>query len=207
MNWRMVVVLAFVCAALTVPATALASVESFKFHGNSAFATFSGPDPSDACIQVAADVFVSEGLSKEGPGKPETVSQLFVQLVRFNTCTGEVLVSAFGSPTLSAEAFQVDKLNTATLNATVEVCDSVSDSCGPATINLTWMATGEVVRDKFSFHSDAGRCKIRSQSLSTSRAAVATGSVVAFGTNFTLAPSLDAQIASVKQGSIEINCP
>jgi hypothetical protein len=207
MRRRLLIPLCFLLIAFFTPSHAMAAVESFKFKGESAFATFSSVDPNDSCIQVAADVFVSEGVQKGGPGKPETTSQLFVQLVRFNNCTGEVLVSAFGSPTLSAEAFQVDKLNSATLNATVEVCDAVSGSCLPAEISLTWTGSGEVVRDKFSFHSDSGRCKIRSQSKSTSRAAVATGSVTAFGTNFTVEPALFAQIASVKQGSIEINCP
>jgi hypothetical protein len=208
MKWRIVVVLAFLVAALTIPATASASKEGFQFKGESASAQFALPDPSDPCIQTSTFVSATEGRLKEGSGKPEAVSTVFVDVFRYNSCTNETLVGAFGSTTLSAEAFQVNKeLSAATLNATVEVCDFSAGNCFPVAINLSWAGTGEIVRNKSVSHSNSGGCKFFSRFLGDFRPAVATGSVTALGEILSPDPSTFADLASVRQGFTEINCP
>jgi hypothetical protein len=109
---------------------------------------------------------------------------------------------------VSAEALQVDKkLNSATLNTTIEVCDFVSGTCFPVAINLTWSGTGSLRNEKGKFQSDNGSCKFRSDFNGSFRDAVATGSVTALGINFTPEPSVFAQMADVKSGTTLINCP
>jgi hypothetical protein len=208
MKWRSVVVLTFLFAALMIPATASASADTFQFRRETAFVAFSGPDPNDACIQRAAFVLATEGRVKEGPGTPEAVSEVSVGIFQYNNCTNEELLENRGTATVSAEAFQVqNQLNTATLRATVEVCDENSSNCFPVDINLTWTGTGDVMRDKFTHHDTFGSCKLFLRSLAKSRTAVASGSVTALGINFATGDINFAQIASTKSGRFEINCP
>jgi hypothetical protein len=182
------------------------NVTKSKFQGDSAFASFSSTDPTDPCIQTSAFVSATEGRLKEGQGKPELVSEVFVSIFQFNTCTGEVFLDAFGSAQLSPEAFAVEgQLDAATLTATVEVCDFITGGCFPVDVQLTWSATGPVVKDKSKFQSTSPGCKFKFDFMGNFRDAVATGTITGGGFSFSGASDF-AQIASVKQGSMEIGC-
>jgi hypothetical protein len=207
MQRRFLLFLTFLLAVTFVPTEALAAVDSFKFKGASAFAAFSTIDPTDNCISTSTFVSATEGRVKEGGGKPQSVSQVFVSIFGFNNCTGVAIRDVFDFETLPAEAFVVDKqLNSATLNTTVEACDFITGACFPVSINLTWTGTGEVVKEKSRFSVDVGKCKQRFDFKGSRRGAVATGSVTALGTNFAPQPSDFAELADVQQGQAAINC-
>lgn len=209
MRRRLLIAVCFLLVAFLVPSHAMAAAESTKFKGPSAFAFFTSTDP-DGCLVTYTSVSATDGRIKEGGGKPQTVSEVYVGIYQYNQCTYEVLVDAFGSATVSPEALQVDKkLNSATLNTTIEVCDLVPDpdNCFPVAINLTWSGTGPLRNEKSKYQFNDGTCKFRSDFMGSFRDAVATGSVTAFGINFTPEPSVFAQMADVKTGTTLINCP
>ena len=206
MRRRFLLLLAFLLAFTLVPARASAAVNSFKFNGASAFANFSLADPNDPCISTNAGVLVTEGRIKEGGGKPQSVSEILVGISRLNNCTFEFFLEASGIATLPPEAFVVHQLDSATLNTTVEVCDSISGNCFPVSISLSWTGTGSVIKDKSKSSTNFGKCKIQSSFNGTFRDAVATGSITGQGTNFTPNASDFAQLADVKNGTSQINC-
>jgi hypothetical protein len=192
---------------LVVPAPATAAtVTKFRFQGDSAVASFSSVDPVDPCIQTSAFVSATEGRLKEGGGRPTLVSEVFVNIFRYNGCTGEVYLDAFGVAELSPDAFVVqNQLAGAILTATVDVCDFVTGNCFAVDLDLTWSGTSAIIRDKSTFKSNSPGCKVRFSFQGSFRDGVATGTIDS--PEFTFAGSSDfAQVASVKQGDIVIGC-
>jgi hypothetical protein len=58
-------------------------------------------------------------------------------------CLNQYLLVASTDANLPAGAFKFQKgLSGASLNATVEVCDFVSDTCFPLSISVAWTASG-----------------------------------------------------------------
>jgi hypothetical protein len=175
----------------------------FKFQGENAYAEFHS---TEGCMTTYANVGAGESVSKVGPGKPVVYPGGFVSLVLQNSCTGEG-ISGLGDSSLSADAFSMQSnLQSATLNAVVQLCCDQSGSSFPVSVNLTWTGTGSISTGKSSETSKSPGCKITRTSQGDSRPAVATGSIMALGTEFASQPTTSASLSSTKDGLMEVGC-
>jgi hypothetical protein len=112
-------------AGLTLP-TAVWAGEHFTFSGPSAVVSFVS---TEGCITTDVSVFASDESLHDPPGPPTPMSVANVMIDQFDNCTGATLLSAFGEATLTDQAFEVkSQLTSATLNATVQVTDSITGS-------------------------------------------------------------------------------
>jgi len=200
------------CVALALPyrcAAASGQTLHTTFTGLTADASFDSTDPT-GCIETSAFISVTNGTTKMNnvPGSPQASSVAFVAISQFNSCTDTDLVDAFGSPVLSGGAFQIDKrLNVATLNASAEAFDLVSNSTVSVQLNLTWAAIPGVTPTafRFTFKQRGGGLRLSdSANATTSEPATASGSVIAESTNFAPGPSDFADLASMKNGSLTV---
>jgi hypothetical protein len=176
---------------------------NFRLKGNSVTANFVDPNPG--CVFTSAGVFASEETSHI-PGNPKQFTgSALVSLVRFDSCTGQILLDALGLQPLTGSNLQVaPSLQTAALNVNVTLFDLVSGTSVDVAIALTWTATEGV----FSGHS-MSRSRFPGFSThfrfsGTTRQAQAVGTVSALGTNFASAPSVFADISKVQSGSVSI---
>jgi len=207
---RGAVCLAFL-GVLTLPTPARAA-DSFNFRGRFANAVFRSTDPT-GCIVTVVFVTVTEGRLHNPPGPPSasvaTDPVATVRIAQDDYCTSAYL-HAFGEATLTDETFQVNKeLTSASLNATVLVINDAHDLFAyDVDLALTWTGTGELVRQSDRFHFHASDFSFQSRSNGTFRDAVASGSVslaASLGdTNLTPQASMDAQIGSVKSGTLSL---
>jgi len=196
------VVLALTLAALMLPNTAWAG-DNFRFRGKSATAFFFS---TDGCVETAVFVFASDDRFQSPPGPGDVVSGASIFISRFDFCTGELLMDASGFASLAAPDFQViGNLNSATLDTTIEVCDFVSGSCFPVSIDLTWTGTGGLSRENSHFHFQSPGFNINSHFNGRFRNAEASGNVSDGATNFTPASTLSAQIQDLKSGTIVVD--
>ncbi len=92
-------------------------------------------------------------------------------------------------------------LSSATLTATVPVVEEATFDPIPFTVNLTWTAIGPTVRTHFheQFRDREAGIFINSQVRGWLAPAVATGTVVGLGENWTPEPSISAEL--IKQGA------
>jgi hypothetical protein len=116
-------------------------VTKFKLEGDGAFAHFSN---SDGCGTTDAQVGANDDASKEGSGKAEITSRVFLNIYLDNFCTGQFIFFA-SDLIIPPEAFTVgDKLESATLDTVVDACCDSNGASFPVNINLTWTATGRL---------------------------------------------------------------
>jgi hypothetical protein len=202
---RLLISLMFALATL-IQSSSVSAVENFKFRGESANAFFTS---TDGCIETQVFVAATEGVSQNPPGPGSPVSQVILFILQLDICADERLISAESVSTVPEADFQVDrKLAQATLNTTVTVTDFASDP--PATydvfIDLTWTATGPLIRDNNNFHFPSPHCNIQNRFHGTSRTAEASGSVSDGTANLITGPSTQAFIMSANNGVLIIGC-
>jgi hypothetical protein len=198
------IVLAMALLALVLPTTAWAA-DVFKFKGQSADAFFASVDAS-GCIVTNVFVFASDDAIHNPPGSGNSSSATSLYISQYNSCTNTQLLGASGYATLADPDFQVQKLDSATLNATVNVFDFVSNTSFNVSISLAWTATGPTSRQNSHFHFQSPGCTVNGQSNGTFRTASASGSVSDGATNFISAPSNGADLSLVKNGNITVGC-
>jgi hypothetical protein len=161
-------------------------------------ASFSSTDPSGLII-TDVSVFAHEPVSvgKPGQGSPESTVHLLI--VQRDAQTGTVLMRVNTTFIgLAEQDLQISaNLQSATLNTTINVFDSVSGTSFDASINLTWTATGTRVVDNFNFRdiTPGPSCNEIENALTASRYAEASGTISFGGTVFNLGPSSDPQTA------------
>ena len=178
----------------------------FKSRGKGASAIFSSVDASGC---VFTDVFVNpnEGFFQAPPGPGGTSSGVLLAISQYDACAGVQLLAAEGFAPLGDPDFQVfGNLESATLNATVNVFDFVTGTSFDVFVSLTWTATGPVNRQSSHSHFDSPGCKVNSRFIGSFRGAVATGSVSDGSTNYTPEPSLGFDIFKAKSGEVVIGC-
>jgi hypothetical protein len=111
---------------------------------------------------------------------------------------GEALLST-GAELLGID-FRVDKrLARATLRGSVEACRAFDDegnclSTVELVIDLSWTATGGLVRTRDTSSLRSPGCRVRSSFQGSARAAQASGTVSDGETNFTPEPSEDGRL-------------
>jgi transcriptional regulator with XRE-family HTH domain len=124
--------------------------------------------------------------------------------------TGQVrtdtqLVAADGFTTLAPEEFQIDRqLNTATLDATIELFDFVSNKYFPITVDTAWTGVGDTITVKDHFQIKSKEFKLNAKFSGTFQEASAAGTVSDGTTNFIPEPAIFANMGSVKAGELVI---
>lgn len=194
-------------AALALPSTAWGAGFIARIRGDRVDAFFSRTD-SSGCI--VTDVFVSGSDTLDinhfppGPSGSSSFSFVFIGISQFDSCTGTQLLAADCPASLTDQDFQVIgvKLDSATLNATVGCFDSVSNLPFDVLVDLDWTAIGDRMLQSSHIHIRTPGFMVHDNSTGTFRSAEASGSVSDGMINFTPDPSLDANIASVKEGIV-----
>lgn len=211
MNRRIVIAAALMIGALifswgAAVATA-AGAEIYQLRGATADAYFTS---TVDCTVNTAYVIANEAREKEGPGKPQAASTVEVFLHQYDICTGEEdAIDAYALAPVPDAAFQMsNKLDGATLAATVTVYDAVTHTSFPVDLQLTWTGTGEVTKNKSFSRYEDGACKSHYHFQGSFRQAIAEGSVTAPEANFTLVGTArTANLMALKSGWSEVNCP
>jgi hypothetical protein len=145
------------------------------------------PDPSRKRYEV-----------RQAPTSTVAVSQI-------DFCTDTLLLAAQGSAVLAPGQFQIDgKITAASLTATIEVLDAVSGASFPVTVSVRWTGVGDTFGVKERRHQTFPGFKINQHFDATGRHAAAAGTVSDGTTNFTPEPALVAELASVRQGELDI---
>ncbi len=189
--------------ALLLPANAVLAASTVfhsTFKGQSANAFFVGVDPS-GCIETAVSI-VAQDESLKVDGQPGVTSVAFLFISVFDSCTGTALVSAAGSAALAPNDFVVQKVDSATLDRSIDVVDFASGTSFAVDVSLNWTGVGDQVRAKIHSHVKSPSFRMNSRFDATSRAAMASGTVSDGTTNFTPVPTLDATLVNAKSGEV-----
>jgi hypothetical protein len=202
----LVVSLAVALLALAVPARAAgAQTLHVSFDGLTADASFISQDPS-GCVSTFASVTADDGHFRTGPGPLEKAATATIVVSQFDDCTQTLLVAAEGFAVLAPGQFQIDsKITAASLTATIEVLDDVSGASFPLDVSVRWTGVGETFSSKERFHQTFPGVKVLKRFDGTARRASAAGTVSDGTTNFTPEPASFAQLASVRQGELDIS--
>jgi hypothetical protein len=193
--------LALPCRSAAAPAQTI----HFRFQGLSADAFFDSFDVT-GCVETDAGVSAVDGRIKMMGGGPEVTSSAFVFISQYDNCSQTVLLNAFGSATLPAGAFQIDKkLTSATLHTSVDVFDSVSGTTFPTDISLSWTGTGPISAEHNHFIFRTPGFRENETFSGKFNPATASGSVTAGGTNFSPSPAVSsADLDDVKEGNLDV---
>lgn len=173
-----------------------------------ASADFSSIDPS-GCILTGVSVSASESAVRSGRGPGSPSSMVFVSINQYNLCTHTNLLWAFGFAPLAETDLQVSgNLDSAILNAMVNVHDDISGSSFNVSVDLTWTGTSSLRRAIFNDKREFGSCHQIRHINASWRFALASGTVSDGTTNFiSISDQADeASIFSSKQGYILIDC-
>jgi hypothetical protein len=198
------VVLTLIVLALVLPAAVQAGYQ-FRFSGDTAFASFSD---FDGCVYTDVSVFATDGRQQSPPGRPGKSSWADIYISRYDSCNDWVpLLSAYGGAALAGPDFQVArKLNSATLDTTINVYDYVNDNPFDVAVDLDWAGSGDLNRGRSQWQSHSGNCKFHSRWQGSWRFATASGSVSDGSTNYASQSSGYAEIQSVRSGEAAIGC-
>ena len=179
-----------------------ATIFNFKEQGADAFFV-----SVNGCVRTDVYILAGNGRSQNPPGPGSDSTSALIQIFQNDTCNQELLLAAHGFAWLDESAFQISReMDSAALNVTMNVLDSVSGSSFDVDVDLTWTATGPLVRRNDSFHSHAPGCNQNSHQNVTGRSAEASGSVSNDGTNFTPVSSGDATTFEIKGGGVTAGC-
>jgi hypothetical protein len=104
-------------------------------------AGFSAVDPSDAtgCTRIGAGLAAVQYQLLQYPGQP--FANATMSVFKFNACTNQYLLFATANPVFFPHgAFKVNGLTSATLTATVDLFDHVSQAPVSVDLDITWSA-------------------------------------------------------------------
>ena len=195
-------VFALTLAALVLPATAGATESyQFRFRGLAASALFTA---DDGCVVTAVFVHTGQVENQTPPGAPAVGAYAFVDAIRYDYCTGVALLDARGRA--ENVAVWVDqRLEAATLQATIDAYDAVTQSAIALDVNLGWGATGGVARGNWHETYQADGVTVNEHGTGLVRPAVAAGSVAFAGTDLTPFADESAHISSTKSGAVSVD--
>ena len=203
---------AAILTPLTSAAAAGAKVTVVNLRGPLINASFSAPDPSDpsGCRVLDAFVTANSGVSQHLPDTT-AVGIAAVSIDAYDSCTGETLFQAVGqidTTQTPGAVFVVSKqYDLATLTATIPVTDIDTGATSNATVDITVRGTSDLHRSHENTNVIYSRtCHVLNRWKGTGRDAVASGTVVDGGTNYTPAPSQNAEIGKVVDGFEVIGC-
>ena len=190
----------------TPASSAGADVLQFDSEGANAYSFFQSVDPS-GCVETHVNVAAHDQTVRFGePGPLQPLPSVNVSILQRNRCTNTTLLSAGNNDPLVAEgAIQVRKLDSVTVNATIEVFDFVTFTSFPVDISVSWTGFGDTTREMSHSNSTAiPGVRVISRFEGRTREATASGTVSNGTTNFTPEPALSASISPEVQGSLVI---
>ena len=174
----------------------------FKDLGTDAY--FYSTD-SSGCLVTQVLIFASQHYFQSPPGPGSAGPFVSLNIYQYDECTGTQILYATGGTTTDLN-LQVDKkLRWATLSATVNVYEGVSQSFKDMYVDLTWTATGPRTHQGFHEHRKSP-CHMMWRSSGIFRTAEVSGSVSDGITTFALENTLVAEIFSTKSGNLVIGC-
>lgn len=148
-----------------------------------------------SCIKTDVYVFAHTGINDLAP-------EASVKISRYNECTAdsetEILMDASGTVQVPKKSLAVDnQVQSAHLNTTVRVYDSVTKKEIQLRLNLTWTGTSDVKPSQNDFFYQIPGVPVRTNQKvsSISRIAQASGSLSDGFTNYTPGVSDDAEIS------------
>ena len=199
--------------ALVLSTTAVADAASSKvsvvnLRGPLVNASFSTFDAS-GCIET--DTFVTANLPsyQQLPGRPVTTVVAGVSIFEYDACTDTTILQATGNTeSFPAGSLHVSKqLDRATLVGTLTLTNIDTNATFDVDVNMAWTATSAIYRDDVNSNDFYGGCHVLNRWKGSGRTALAAGSVSDGSTNFTTAPTQNAEIGFVIDGFEVINCP
>jgi hypothetical protein len=203
--FRFLAILSLALATLGQPTSASAA-SMFKFKGLSANTSFDSVDAS-GCIVSRLDLFTTEGMVRFAPGKSELQSSTAIFLSRYDQCTDTLLLAAEGVRDLAEPDLQISsKLDSATLNTTVTMVDTLTGDTFDLSVDLSWVGIGPTRRQDSSFRFGDKVCRIMGSFKLTIRNAIATGTVTDGVTNFTPQDSFAGELISSNNKEMSIGC-
>jgi hypothetical protein len=143
----------------------------------------------DECVESGVSLSASHSDVKQHspPGRPETFkgTAVWLYIVEYDWCTGDISQSIFGYAELPASSLVVDKqLGRATLNATVTAYDEIADEELTLDIAMEWEAFGPKMTGHGTSHFRGSGFSYHSRWHGTFRDAVASGTILDNGTNY-----------------------
>jgi hypothetical protein len=201
---QLILVLVAVMLLASLPALAGPPI---TFHasvkGGFAEAYFDSTDRS-GCVESFVYIFAQKAIDKE-TGQPEQGPQASALIQQNDICNGALLMYGIGTATLTEASFQIDKkFSSARLDATLEFCDSVSDTCFPVDAHLIWTSSGSPYRLKEHRQIQAAGLKINSRYDGTFRQGTASGTITDGTRNLSPESAFSVNLASVKFGEIDL---
>ena len=174
----------------------------FRDLGSNAY--FYSVDPS-GCVTTEVYLFASQHYF-QSPSAPSSEGPFVsFQIFQRDVCTGIALINASGAT--EDLDLQVDsKLNSATLYATVNAWEGVSQTFQDMYLDLSWAASAPALRVHNHYHFNSPGCHLMSRSNGLYRPATAWGSVSDGLTNFTPDPAQGAEIFSTVSGNLLVGC-
>lgn len=155
-------------------------------------------NPEGWCGKQTA-VFVSgfDGAYREGPGKAEPRSVLYVDLYSFDECTGEY---RWGGTYLDPADLEIGRLQGTEVFVTFEVFDEWTGVSIPATVDLSIQGVGEATRAHYMQSIHNPEYTYRARMNGTFREATVTGTVMLGGEDLMAGAYTYGQLAHVNQG-------
>ncbi len=184
--------------------TRAADVIQFQIGG---FGTFADFTTVAECLVSRVRLQTGDQRIKEA-GKPDTPTKVLIVISQYDPCAEQSVALALGAVEVAPSTLQIDQqLNTATLQLTgVALFEDVSATTVPVDINVTWMATDGVRRQKGSLTERLGDLTISERYDESYRLAVAAGTVTMAGSaNLTPEPTHRAKIESIRSNTTVIS--
>jgi hypothetical protein len=208
--FKLLAIVALTLAALgqasTAQATGLRPVSMFKFKGLSANTSFDSFDTS-GCILSSLDVFTTEGMVGFSPGKKAPQSSTAIFLSQYDLCTDTLLLAAEGVTDLAEPDLQISpRLDSATLNTTVTMFDTLTGNTFDLSVDLSWVGVGPSSRQHSSFRFGDKDCRVISRFKGTVLVAEVSGTVTDGVTNFTPQSSFYGELISSHSREMSIGC-
>lgn len=200
---------ALILAPAAVADAASSKVSVVNLRGplvNALFTTFD----QTGCIET--DTFVTANMPtyQQLPGRPVTTVIAGISIFEYDACTDTTILQAVGdSESFPAGSLQVSKqLDRATLTGTLTLTNIDTNATFDVDINVAWTGTSVIHRDDVNSNDFyGGGCHVLDRWKGSGRTAAAVGSVSDGITNFTAAPTQNAEIGFVIDGFEVIDCP
>ncbi len=195
--------LSMAIAAQAAPAGANgAETFHYGFKGQTAQATFYF---QEGCKATETFVHAVDGRVKVGTGRPDAQSTLFVGVLRFDICTQQVLGRSIGFSEDLGDALDFDRLDGASLAATVEMRDlGTGGAPYPMDVQLQWTGIGEQFKARDHVMLDYPGLRVNSRESGTTRAADVAGVVSDGTTDYVSGAWVWGTLSSINAGEVVI---
>jgi hypothetical protein len=144
------------------------------------------------------------GRVKVGAGRPDAQSTVFVAVIRFDICTQQPVGFSLGFLEDVGEALQVDRLDGASLDTTVQITDLGTGASYAMDVQLECTGMGEPSNAREHIMLDYPGFHVNSRQSGTMRAAEVAGVVSGGTTNYASGAWAWGTLSSVNAGELYI---